>query len=90
MLMSRSVWKIPFIAKLFFYKIANKMKVLSIWQRSSSIPVSFINKKFRVHNGVWLLSLNIKTAMIGHKFGEFAFTKKMGKSIHLKKNVKKK
>jgi len=28
--------------------------------------------------------------MVGHKFGEFAFTKRMGKEIHSKKKIKKK
>jgi len=28
--------------------------------------------------------------MVGHKFGEFSFTKRMGKEIHLKKKLKKK
>jgi len=28
--------------------------------------------------------------MIGHKFGEFAISKRMGKAIHLKKDKKKK
>lgn len=49
-----------------------------------------VNKKFKVYNGIWLLSLNVKTAMIGHKFGAFAFTKRMGREIHFKKKVKKK
>jgi len=28
--------------------------------------------------------------MVGHKFGEFSFSKRMGKEIHLKKKNKKK
>jgi len=36
------------------------------------------------------MTLNVKTGMIGHKFGEFAFTKRMGREIHFKKKTKKK
>jgi len=88
--MSRSSWKVPFVSNMFFSNLFKKSKVLSLWQRPSIIPAVAINKKFKIHNGVWLLSLNVKTSMIGHKFGEFAFTKRMGKDIHFKKKVKKK
>jgi len=44
----------------------------------------------KIHNGIWLLSVSLKNLMLGHKVGEFAFTKKMGKTIHLKKKNKKK
>jgi len=88
--MSRSAWKIPFISNIFFSNLFKKNKVFNIWQRSSMIPALLVNKKFKIHNGVWLLSLNLKSNMIGHKFGEFAFTKRMGKEIHFKKKNKKK
>ena len=88
--MSRSVWKVPYISNIFFSNLFKKTKVFNIWQRSSIIPNSFLNRKLRVHNGIWLLTLNIKSSMVGHKFGEFSFSKRMGKEIHLKKKNKKK
>lgn len=88
--MSRSAWKIPYISNIFFSNLFKKTKVFNIWQRNSVIPASFANRKFRIHNGIWLLTLNVKSGMIGHKFGEFAFTKRMGKEIHSKKKTKKK
>jgi len=86
--MSRSFWKVPFIAEIFFSGMLKKSKIFSIWQRSSTIPSFYVNRKFKVHNGIWLLTLNIKTGMVGHKFGEFVFTKKMGRTIHIKKKKK--
>jgi len=88
--MARSVWKVPFISSVFFSNFVKKSKMLNVWHRSSVIPASFIHRKFKVHNGIWLMTLNVKTGMIGHKFGEFAFTKRMGREIHFKKKTKKK
>lgn len=88
--MSRSSWKIPFISSVFFSNLVKKTKMFNVWQRNSVIPASFVHRKFKVHNGIWLLTLNVKPGMIGHKFGEFAFSKRMGKEIHSKKKLKKK
>jgi ribosomal protein S19 len=43
-----------------------------------------------VHNGQTLISLSVKKAMLGHKFGEFSITKVMGSLIQRKKKKKKK
>jgi ribosomal protein S19 len=45
-----------------------------------------------VYNGRLFQSFPIKTGMIGHRFGEFVLTKKIGTSIHFdnKKSRKKK
>lgn len=88
--MSRSIWKVPYIHNMFFTNMLKNKKIFNVWHRSSTIPAYFLNKKFKVHNGIWLLTVNIKSLMIGHKFGEFAFSKRMGKEIHFKKNNKKK
>jgi ribosomal protein S19 len=44
----------------------------------------FVGQKVVVHNGQHFFPINIKEEMVGHKFGEFSFTKK--KPIHKKKN----
>jgi len=87
--MSRSSWKIPFINTIFFSKFIGNLAAFKVWQRNSIVPAFFVNRKFKVHNGIWLLSLTITAGMIGHKFGEFVFTKRMGRTIHLKKKKKK-
>lgn len=88
--MSRSVWKVPFVSRLFFSNFLAKKKNFNVWQRSSKIPSSFVNKRIRIHNGIWLLSLNVKPNMVGYKFGEFSFSKRMGKIIHFQNKSKKK
>jgi len=88
--MARATWKVPYISNVFHSKALNKHRSITVWKRSSVISEKFLNKRFRVHNGVWLLSLNVKSSMIGHKFGEFAISKRMGRAIHLKKDKKKK
>lgn len=88
--MSRSVWKIPYIHNVFFTNMLKNKKIFNVWHRSSTIPAFFINKKFKVHNGIWLLTLNVKSLMVGSKFGEFSFSKRMGKEIHFKQKNKKK
>lgn len=87
--MSRAAWKVPYIPNLFLSNLFKKAKNLNVWDRSAIISPLFVNRRFRVHNGIWLLTLNVKSGMVGHKFGEFSFTKRMGKSIHIKKKVKK-
>lgn len=68
----------------------NKTKAMRIWCRSSIIPATYIGKKVRIHSGIWLLTVSVKPTMVGSKFGDFAVTTRMGRSIHFKKKSKKK
>lgn len=88
--MSRSIWKVPYIHNIFFSNMLKNKKVFNIWSRNSIIPFIFLNRKFKIHNGIWLLTTSIKFSMIGYKFGEFSFSKRMGKEIHFKQKNKKK
>lgn len=49
----------------------------------------FLNKKFRVYNGIWLLSMYVKASMIGYKFGEFSFSRRFGRIKHKLRKKKK-
>ncbi len=73
--MTRSLWKGPFCE--------NSIYNLKIWSRRSMILPKFIGKNFLIYNGKNFLSLKISEEMVGHKFGEFANTRK--KPIHKKK-----
>ncbi|KAL9546133.1 hypothetical protein MBANPS3_006814 [Mucor bainieri] len=44
--------------------------------RSCTILPSFVGLKFLVHNGKDYLPVHVTEEMIGHKLGEFAFTRK--------------
>jgi small subunit ribosomal protein S19 len=82
--MPRSTWKGPFI----HFKIKKKLITAktyvptTIWSRSSTIIPEFIGKQVLIHNGRSFQQIKITNEMTGHKFGEFAQTRK--KAIHKK------
>ena len=80
--MTRSIWKGPFVNPTLF---STKKKM--VWSRQSSILPQFVHSKFQVHNGKAFIKIEIQESMVGHKFGEFALTRK--KPIHKKKDKKK-
>ena len=69
--MTRSLSKGPFVDPTIL-----STKKHFVWSRQSSILPQFVNKKFMVHNGKSFNEITIQEAMIGHKFGEFALTRK--------------
>lgn len=79
--MTRSLWKGPFSEQ----KIQNNghLKKTKIWSRRSVILPFFLNKEVLIYNGKLFIPLKISEEMIGHKYGEFATTRK--KPIHKKK-----
>jgi ribosomal protein S19 len=73
--MSRSVWKVPYISRIFFSNISKKGKFINITQRNVIISMLFIDKKVFVYDGYSLCFVEVKANMLGYKFGEFVFTK---------------
>lgn len=61
--MTRSAWKGP------HYSASPNNN------RSSEILPEYIGKKFLVHNGKKLIPFIVSSKHVGHKFGEFVFTK---------------
>jgi len=75
--MTRSKWKGPFVSPALLSKIKiYKNNQLKIASRNSEILPNFIGKSFKIHIGNFYKTLTISERMIGHKFGEFAFTRK--------------
>lgn len=68
--MCRSKLKGPFVKELDFSK-KNKITV----SRGVEIVPKFVGFNFSIHNGKTFFSLTVTEKMIGHKFGEFCFTK---------------
>ena len=66
----RSYWKGPFIKQEFFLKKSNV-----IISRNIEIVPKFVGFCFNVHNGKTYIKIKVTEKMIGHKFGEFCFTK---------------
>nr|ARV87665.1 SSU ribosomal protein S19p [Auxenochlorella protothecoides] len=57
--------------------------MIKIWSRRSTILPQFVGKTVSIHNGRIFIPCKISPEMIGHKFGEFAVTRK--KPVHKKK-----
>lgn len=98
--MSRASWKGPFINLKYLSDITlaqkktNKNLTIS---RNSQIVPNFLGLTFNVHNGRTYSEITITNNMIGHKFGEFVFTratfvfkKKAKKKLITVKKIKKK
>lgn len=68
---------------------SRKQKIKSIaahsYLRGVRIPSFVLNKRIGVFNGKNFSSFIVKRMMIGRKFGEFSLTKKLGRTIHIKK-----
>jgi ribosomal protein S19 len=82
--MSKSKWKGPFL----YLKTTNTIKNTKIISRNSVIAPSCLGFTYSVHNGKSYMEILITENMIGHKFGEFSFTR--AKFIYKKKKNKKK
>lgn len=74
--MSRSKWKGPYI-NLKQLKNINFLKKQNIYviSRNSLIIPKFLGMTFKIYNGKTYNELLIIDSMIGHKFGEFIFTR---------------
>nr|QGN73961.1 ribosomal protein S19 [Prasinococcus sp. CCMP1194] len=82
----RSIWKGPTINKSLVQILSSSSddsSSMSLRMRDSFIFPEFVGKTFYVYNGKSFLQVTIKEGMIGHKFGEFAHTRK--RPIHKKK-----
>jgi small subunit ribosomal protein S19 len=64
-----------------------KRSIIRTKSRSSVILQSFIGLVFEVYTGRSYSKVYIDEKMVGHKLGEFAYTRKIGK-IHEKKMKK--
>tara|TARA_A100000164_G_C21595169_1_gene624792 strand:- start:316 stop:579 length:264 start_codon:yes stop_codon:yes gene_type:complete len=78
--MSRSLKKGPFVDKSLLNKIEqmndrNEKKIVKTWSRRSTIVPSMIGHTIAVHNGRKHIPVYINENMIGHKLGEFSFTR---------------
>ena len=78
--MARSTKKGPFVdthltAKIEVLNAANDKKVVKTWSRRSTIFPEFVGHTIAVHNGKKFIPVYITENMVGHKLGEFSFTR---------------
>ncbi len=76
----RSTKKGPFVdghlmAKIEALNQRNEKKVLRTWSRRSTIVPEMVGHTLAVHNGKKFIPVYITENMVGHKLGEFSFTR---------------
>ena len=55
--------------------IAGDKKPIKTWSRACTITPDFVGHTFSVHNGRKFLPVYVTEQMVGHKLGEFSFTR---------------
>ena len=78
--MSRSLKKGPFVDDHLMKKIqelndSGQFKLVKTWSRRSTILPEMIGHTIGVYNGRKHIPIRISENMIGHKLGEFSFTR---------------
>lgn len=49
-----------------------------VWDRSRLIESSLVGKSFKVYTGKAFIVVKMRLGMVGYKFGDFVWTRKMG------------
>ena len=70
-------------------EIKKEVGPLFIDNRATTILKSMVGRKAGIHNGRDYMGLTIKEYMVGHKFGEYIATRKVGKDMHFRKKGRK-
>jgi small subunit ribosomal protein S19 len=78
--MSRSTKKGPFVDAKLLAKVqklvaSGDRKPIKTWSRHCTIVPEFVGLTFSVHNGRKFLPVSVNEQMVGHKLGEFSFTR---------------
>nr|YP_009647113.1 ribosomal protein S19 [Chloroparvula japonica]QBX98788.1 ribosomal protein S19 [Chloroparvula japonica] len=74
--MVRSVWKGPYVDPSVYRKAFKNQNVWTIYARQSVVLPEFVGQEVEVHNGHKFVSFRVTEYMVGHKFGEFASTRR--------------
>ncbi len=76
----RSTKKGPFVDQHLMEKVEgmnrrNEKKVVRTWSRRSTIVPEMVGHTLAVHNGKKFIPVYVTENMVGHKLGEFSFTR---------------
>ena len=79
--MARSLKKGPYVEPSLQRKVdrvlrSGSKQVIRTWSRRSLITPEFLGQTFHVHNGKLFMPVFVTENMVGHRFGEFAPTRK--------------
>lgn len=55
---------------------AGKKSIIKTWSRACTIAPEFVGHTFGVHNGKQHIPVYVTEDMVGHKLGEFSFTRR--------------
>ena len=82
--MARSLWKGPFVPlSLMSSGNVSSSGASKVFARHALIIPDFVGKTFVVYNGKKWIRFTISEDMVGHKFGEFSWSRQQG--AHKKK-----
>lgn len=78
--MSRSLKKGPYIDENLLKKVLKQKEgsdrtAIKTWARDSQVAPEFVGHKIGIHNGRKHIEVLITETMVGHRLGEFAFTR---------------
>ena len=78
--MTRSLKKWPYIdirvsKKVDALNASGKKTIIKTWSRACTIAPDFVVHTFGVHNGKSHIPVFVTEDMVGHKLGEFSFTR---------------
>ncbi len=91
--MIRSKWKGLFFSYIIYKKYLfskKKYNFIKLYSRNSTILLEFLGLHFKVYNGIRFINVFVTENKIGHKFGEFSYTRKLRKFLHSNSKKKKK
>ncbi len=78
--MARSSYKGPYVDEKLMKKVLamnpDNKKIIKTWARRSQIAPEFVGYTFAVHNGKDHVPVFVTETMVGHRLGEFAFTRR--------------
>nr|CAD91468.1 ribosomal protein S19 [Spiranthes spiralis] len=72
----RSIWKGSFVDAFLMKKNRESLLSRKIWSRRSSISPEFVDCSVLIYNGKTPVRCRITEGKVGHKFGEFASTRR--------------
>lgn len=79
--MSRSSKKGPYVDPKLLKKVqqmnaAGDKRVIKTWSRACVVAPEFVGHTFAVHNGKEHIPVFVTENMVGHKLGEFSYSRK--------------
>ena len=78
--MARSLKKGPYVDEKLYRKVEklnqqSRREPIKTWARACTIVPEFVGHTFKVHNGRLFNDVFVTEDMVGHKLGEFSFSR---------------